>query len=47
MLADSFGSEAEATYNAGEFSRSLENSEQALQISEKIKNVWDSPMIVC
>ena len=30
MLADSFGSEAEATYNAGEFSRSLDNSQQAL-----------------
>jgi class 3 adenylate cyclase/tetratricopeptide (TPR) repeat protein len=40
MLADSFGSEAEATYNAGEFARSFENSQQALQISEKIKNVW-------
>jgi class 3 adenylate cyclase/tetratricopeptide (TPR) repeat protein len=40
MLADSFGSEAEAAYNAGEFDRSFENSRQALQISEKIKNVW-------
>lgn len=40
MLADSLGSEAEAAYNAGEFARSFENSQQALQISEKIKNVW-------
>ncbi len=40
MLADSLGSEAEATYNAGEFARSFDNSQQALQISEKIKNVW-------
>jgi tetratricopeptide (TPR) repeat protein len=40
MLADSFGSEAEASYNAGDFARSLDNSQQALQISERIKNIW-------
>ena len=40
MLADSFGSEAEAAYSAGEFARSFENSQQALKISEKTKNVW-------
>lgn len=40
MFADSLGSEAEAAYNAGEFDRSFDNSQQALQISEKIKNVW-------
>lgn len=40
MLADSFGSEAEARFNAGEFSLSLECSEQALQITEKIENLW-------
>jgi len=40
MLADSFGSEAEARLNAGDFDIALELSEQALQISEKIKNVW-------
>ena len=40
MLADSLGSEAEAAYNAGDFARSFQNSENALQISEKIKNVW-------
>ncbi len=40
MLADSLGSEAEAAYNAGEFARAFENSRQALQISERIKNFW-------
>ncbi|HJZ12424.1 MAG TPA: tetratricopeptide repeat protein, partial [Acidobacteriota bacterium] len=40
MLADSFGSEAEAYFNAGEYERSLECSQQALQISEKIDNLW-------
>ena len=40
MLADSLGSEAEAAYNAGEFARAFENSQQALQISERIKNIW-------
>lgn len=40
MLADSLGSEAEAAYNAGDFARSLENSQQALVISENIKNIW-------
>ncbi|MEO8354459.1 MAG: hypothetical protein ABI621_00955, partial [Chloroflexota bacterium] len=40
MLADSLGSEAEAAYNAGEFVRAFENCQQALQISEKVKNIW-------
>jgi tetratricopeptide (TPR) repeat protein len=40
MLADSFGSEAEADFNAGEFDASLEHSQQALQITEKIENLW-------
>jgi tetratricopeptide (TPR) repeat protein len=40
MLADSLGSEAEAAYNAGEFARAFENSQQALQISERIRNIW-------
>jgi class 3 adenylate cyclase/tetratricopeptide (TPR) repeat protein len=40
MLADSFGSEAEAAYNAGEFIRAFENCQQALVISERIKNIW-------
>jgi len=40
MLADSFGSEAEAYFNAGEYERSLKCSQQALQISEKINNLW-------
>ncbi|HEY9527807.1 MAG TPA: adenylate/guanylate cyclase domain-containing protein [Anaerolineales bacterium] len=40
MLADSFGSEAEARFNAAEFDRSLECSRQALQITEKIENLW-------
>ena len=40
MLADSLGSEAEAAYNAGEFARAFENCQQAMQISDRIKNVW-------
>jgi tetratricopeptide (TPR) repeat protein len=40
MLADSFGSEAEAHFNAGEFDRSLECSQQALEITERIRNPW-------
>ncbi len=40
MLADSFGSEAEAYFNAGEFDRSLEYSQKGLEISEKIDNLW-------
>jgi tetratricopeptide (TPR) repeat protein len=40
MLADSFGSQAEAYLNAGEFDLSLEHSQQALQITEKIENLW-------
>jgi predicted ATPase/class 3 adenylate cyclase len=40
MLADSFGSEAEARFNAGEFDLSFERSQQALEITEKIENLW-------
>jgi class 3 adenylate cyclase/tetratricopeptide (TPR) repeat protein len=40
MLADSLGSEAEARFNAGEFDLSLERSQQALQITEEIENLW-------
>jgi tetratricopeptide (TPR) repeat protein len=40
MLADSFGSEAEAYFNAGELERSLEYSQQGLEISEEIDNLW-------
>src|SRR5215207_9582123 len=40
MLADSFGSEAEARFNAGEFDLSFRCSQQALQITEKIENLW-------
>jgi tetratricopeptide (TPR) repeat protein len=40
MLADSFGSEAEALFNACEYDRALEPLRQALQISEKIENLW-------
>jgi tetratricopeptide (TPR) repeat protein len=40
MLADSFGSEAEAYFNAGEFEQSLICSQAALQITEKIENLW-------
>jgi tetratricopeptide (TPR) repeat protein len=40
MLADSLGSEAEARLNAGEFARSLECSQKALEITEKIENPW-------
>jgi len=40
MLADSFGSEAEARFNAGEFDDALKCSEEALQITEKIDNLW-------
>jgi len=40
MLADSYGSEAEARFNAGEFDLSLERSSYALQISEQVKNIW-------
>ena len=40
MLADSFGSEAEAHFNAGQFDLALECCQQALQITEKIGNLW-------
>jgi predicted ATPase len=40
MLADSFGSESEAYFNAGEYRQSLECSQRALEISEKIENLW-------
>ena len=40
MLADSLGSEAEAYFNAAEYERSLEYSQQGLQICEQINNLW-------
>jgi class 3 adenylate cyclase/tetratricopeptide (TPR) repeat protein len=40
MLADSFGSEAEARFNAGEFDEALKCTLEALQITEKIENLW-------
>ena len=40
MLADSFGSEAEARFNAGEFEQALKCSQDALLITEKIENLW-------
>ena len=40
MLADSLGSEAEARLNAVEFDLALECSRQALQITERIENLW-------
>ncbi|HMD81198.1 MAG TPA: hypothetical protein VKE92_07810, partial [Anaerolineales bacterium] len=40
MLADSLGSEAEAYFNAGEYQRALEYSQQALLICEQINNLW-------
>ena len=40
MLSDSFGSESETFFNSGKFEESLECSQQALGISEKIDNLW-------
>jgi class 3 adenylate cyclase/tetratricopeptide (TPR) repeat protein/ABC-type oligopeptide transport system ATPase subunit len=40
MLADSFGSEAEAYCNEGNHTRGLECAFQGLQVSEKIENLW-------
>jgi tetratricopeptide (TPR) repeat protein len=40
MLADSLGSEAESYFNAGEYEPSLEFSQKALQVSERIGNLW-------
>ena len=40
MLADSLGSEAEARFNAAEFDLAFERSQQALQITERIENLW-------
>jgi len=40
MLADSLGSEAETYFNAGEYEQALECCSQALQICEKINNLW-------
>ncbi len=40
MLADSLGSEAEARFNAGEFEQALKCTQEALQITEKIENLW-------
>ncbi len=40
MLADSLGSEAEARFNAGEFEQALKCTDEALQITETIENLW-------
>jgi class 3 adenylate cyclase/tetratricopeptide (TPR) repeat protein len=40
MLADSFGSEGEARFNAGEFEQAFELCTEALRISEKTENLW-------
>jgi tetratricopeptide (TPR) repeat protein len=40
MLADSHGSEAEAYFNAGEFEQALQCSQAALEITERIENLW-------
>ncbi len=40
MLADSMGAEAEARSAAGEYDKAIELLHAALQISEKIENVW-------
>lgn len=40
MLADSYGSEAEALFQAGEHPRALELLNQGLELNEKIENLW-------
>jgi class 3 adenylate cyclase/tetratricopeptide (TPR) repeat protein len=40
MLADSLGSETETYFNAGEYEPALECCAQALQICERINNLW-------
>lgn len=40
MLADSFGSEAEAYCNEGDHAKGLECAFEGLRISEKIENLW-------
>lgn len=40
MLADSFGSQAEAYFNSGDLPRALESSRQGFAISEEIENLW-------
>jgi len=40
MFVDSLGSEAEARFNAGDYDKALECSTEALQMSEKIGNLW-------
>jgi len=40
MFVDSLGSEAEARFNAGDYNKALECSTEALQMSEKIGNLW-------
>jgi class 3 adenylate cyclase/tetratricopeptide (TPR) repeat protein len=40
MLADSFGSEAEALLNSGKFDESLEYTQQGLAIVDRIENLW-------
>ena len=40
MLADSFGSEAEAYFQEGNYAKALELLQQGLELSEKIENLW-------
>lgn len=40
MLADSFGAEAEARFNAGDYDLALERAAESLQISKSIGNIW-------
>lgn len=40
MLADSFGSEAEASFQEGDHTKALELAKQGLRLSEKIENMW-------
>lgn len=40
MLADSFGAEAEAGFNAGDYARALDCARQSLEISVTTGNLW-------
>jgi predicted ATPase/class 3 adenylate cyclase len=40
MLADSFGSEAEASFQEGDYAKALELTNEGLRLSEKIENMW-------
>jgi class 3 adenylate cyclase/tetratricopeptide (TPR) repeat protein len=40
MLADNFGAEAEAGFNAGDYARALDCAARSLEISETTGNIW-------